>query len=186
MAAAARIQAGAKLASGPYLAHVKDRRSILESRWLRPFSHWFGHPALWHLNRRTGPRALAIGLFAGFILPFGQFLLAALLSVPLRANVPLAAAATLVSNPLTFPPIYFAAYRLGREFVGEAGATPIGSDQSTYLSSLWALSGPTAIGLLTFAVTSAIVGYLLSRLWWNCKITRRWKLRRYASSISFM
>ena len=160
---------------------MKDRHSILESRWLRPFAHLFGHPALWHLNRRSGPKALAIGLFAGFILPLGQFLLAALLSVPLRANVPLAAAATLVSNPLTFPPIYFAAYRLGLAVVGKASATPVGSDQSTFLSSVLALSGPTAVGLLTFAITSAIVGYLIGRLWWDQKIARMWKLRHNGS-----
>jgi uncharacterized protein (DUF2062 family) len=163
---------------GHYLVEVKDRQTILRSRWLQPFAHLFGHPRLWHLNRHSAPRAVAIGLFAGFILPLGQFLLAALLSVPLRANVPLAAAATLVSNPLTFAPIYFAAYRVGRAVVGEGGAGFTGSGRSTYLSSALALSGPTAIGLLTFAITSAITGYVLSRFWWDWRIARRWKRRR--------
>jgi uncharacterized protein (DUF2062 family) len=92
---------------------MKSREAILRSRWVRPFAHYFAHPSLWHLNRRSVPRGLAVGLFAAFALPVGQFALAALLAIPLRANVPLAAAATLVSNPITFAPIYIGAYKLG-------------------------------------------------------------------------
>lgn len=151
---------------------------------MRPFAHLFGHPSLWHLNRRSGPKAIAIGLFAGFILPFGQFLLAALLSAPLRANVPLAAAATLVSNPITFPPIYFAAYRCGRALLGNGGSVAGNHGRPGYLTTLVELSGPTALGLIIFAVISAVGGYLLGKLWWNWRLVKLWKSRR-SSSVSY-
>lgn len=157
---------------------MKDRESILQNRWIRPFAHLFGHPSLWHLNRRSVPRALAVGLFAAFILPVGQFLLAALTAVPLRANVPLAAAATLVTNPFTFPAVYYAAYRLGRFLLhhgGQGGADELASSLG---STLLDVSGPTALGLLIFASAGAAAGYLVGSLWWRLKLTRRWKRSR--------
>jgi uncharacterized protein (DUF2062 family) len=153
---------------------MTERDKILASRWLRPFAHLFSHPSLWHLNRRSVPRALAIGLFAAFILPVGQFILAALLAVGIRANVPLAAAATLVSNPLTFPPIYLGAYKMGTALLGSGRADSVADDLG---SKLLNVSGPTALGLLIFALAGAALGYLIGTLWWRLKLTRRWKGR---------
>jgi uncharacterized protein (DUF2062 family) len=153
---------------------MTERDKILASRWLRPFAHLFSHPSLWHLNRRSVPRALAIGLFAAFILPVGQFVLAALLAVGIRANVPLAAAATLVSNPLTFPPIYIGAYKVGSAVLGSGPVDAVANDLG---SKLLNVSGPTALGLLIFALAGAALGFLLGTLWWRLKLVRRWKGR---------
>lgn len=156
---------------------LKDRESILASRWLRPVAHLLGHPSLWHLNRRSVPRGLALGLFAAFILPIGQFLLAALLAIPVRANVPLAAAATLVTNPFTFPPIYYAAYRVGDALLVEPAAETAGNVDTSFGVQLLQVSGPTALGLLLFAVSAASAGYLLGTFWWRLRIMQRWRNR---------
>lgn len=153
---------------------MTQRDKILRSRWLRPFAHLFSHPSLWHLNQRSVPRALALGLFAAFILPVGQFALAALLAVAVRANVPLAAAATLVTNPLTFPPIYFGAYKLGSAVLGSGRADGLANDLG---SKLLDVSGPTALGLLIFAIAGAATGFIVGTLWWRFKLVRRWKRR---------
>ena len=42
-----------------------------------------------------------------------HIVIAAILAIPARANVAIAAACTLVVNPLTIPPMYYAAYRIG-------------------------------------------------------------------------
>jgi uncharacterized protein len=156
---------------------IKDRDAFLASRWLKPFVHLFSHPALWHSNRRSVPRALAIGLFAGFVIPFGQFLLAALVAVPARANVPLAAAATLVTNPFTFGPIYYAAYKVGTPLFPYQGGNEIDDVARSLGATLLQISGPTAIGLLLFAVVAAAVGYVAGALWWRSRLLRRWKSR---------
>ena len=65
------------------------------------------------MTRRSVPRAVALGLFVGVIIPVMHTAIAALLAIPLRANVAITAAFTLVVNPLTIPPIYYAAYRIG-------------------------------------------------------------------------
>ena len=65
------------------------------------------------MTHRSVPRGVALGLFVGVIIPVHAHRVAALLAIPLRANVAMAAACTLVVNPLTIPPIYYAAYRIG-------------------------------------------------------------------------
>lgn len=157
---------------------MKDRETILRSRWLRPFAHLFAHPSLWHLNSRSVPRALALGLFAAFIIPVGQFALAALLAIPMRANVPLAAATTLVTNPLTFPPIYFAAYKLGSFLLPSSSSGGAGELADDFGSMLLDLSGPTALGLLIFAILSAAAGFLIGTAFWRLRLLRRWRSRR--------
>jgi uncharacterized protein len=161
---------------------MKDRDAILRSRWIRPFAHLFRHPSLWHLNRRSVPRALAVGLFAAFILPLGQFLLAALLAIPLRANVPLAAAATLVTNPLPFPPIYFGAYKLGSFLLRHSPGDNVDQLASHLGAKLIDVSGPTALGLLVFAVVASTTGFLLGTAWWRYRLATRWKSTRGSSS----
>lgn len=160
---------------------IKDREAILASRWLKPFAHLFAHPSLWHLNRRSVPRALAIGFFAGFIIPVGQFALAALIAVAIRANVPLAAAATLISNPLTFPPIYFAAYKVGIFLLPDT-STGVGDVAHSIGTKLLDVSGPTALGLLVFAIVSAVLGYVAGAVWWRISLLRRWRRRHPTSS----
>ena len=167
-----------------HVARVKDRQAILGSRWLKPFARFFGHPSLWHLNRRSGPKALAVGLFAAFIVPAGQFLLSALLAVPLRANVPLAAAATLFSNPLTFAPIYYAAYRVGLRLLGDVHHGPTSDAAAPLIARILDVSAPTALGLLIFAAVGAMLGYMLGSAWWNLRLARRWRRRREAVSRS--
>lgn len=155
---------------------IRDRKAILANRWLKPFAHLFAHPTLWHLNRRSVPRALAIGFFTAFIIPVGQFALAALVAVAMRANVPLAAAATLISNPLTFPPIYYAAYKVGFFLLPDTSAG-VGDVAQSLGAMLLDVSGPTALGLLIFAIVSAVVGYLAGAIWWRISLLRRWRRR---------
>lgn len=160
---------------------IRDRETILASRWLKPFAHLFAHPTLWHLNRRSVPRALAIGFFAAFIIPLGQFALAALAAVVMRANVPLAAASTLISNPLTFPPIYYAAYNVGFFLLPEY--TPELDDVAQSLGSfLLDVSGATALGLLIFAVVASILGHIAGSIWWRISLLRRWRRREPRST----
>jgi uncharacterized protein (DUF2062 family) len=161
---------------------MMDRDKVLESRWLRPFAHLFGHPALWTLSRRSVPRALAVGLFAAFILPVGQFLLAALLAMTIRGNVPLAAAATLVTNPLTFGPIYFAAYETGNWVLRFRSTADAGKIASGYAQQVLQVTGPTALGLVIFSVAASLGGYAIGALWWRSKLVqRRQRKQRHAT-----
>src|ERR1700712_4661355 len=93
--------------------HIPSRETIDSYRILRPFAKQLSHPELWHLNGKSVPRAVALGLGVGVIIPFMHVILAVLLAIPVRANVAIAGAFTLVVNPITIPPMYYAAYRIG-------------------------------------------------------------------------
>src|SRR5206468_10800207 len=93
--------------------HVPTRETIDQYRLLRPFAPHLRHPSLWRLNRRSVPRGVAIGLCVGVMIPFMHTIIAALLAIPARANVAVAALFTLVVNPITIPFMYLAAYRIG-------------------------------------------------------------------------
>src|SRR3546814_14331011 len=70
-----------------------------------PVAHRVLEPSLWRFTRRSVPRGVALGLLVGIFLliPGVQIAGAALLALPFRANIPLAAAMTFLSNPATTP-----------------------------------------------------------------------------------
>jgi len=163
------------------------RRETVGNVWLlRPFAHQLSQPNLWHLNNRSVPRAVAIGLGVGIIIPFMHMVLAALVAIPARANVGLAAACTLVVNPLTIPPMYYAAYKIGRwelreeTIVDPTSAAHISGELSRMLFWVHEASGPIAIGIVTMALAAAAVGYVISAVLWRLWVASKWRERRQA------
>src|SRR3982750_3848712 len=93
--------------------HIPTRDTVHRHRLLRPFAPHLTHSSLWRMTRRSVPRGVALGLFVAVIIPVMHTFIAAVLAIPTRANVAVAALFTLVVNPLTIPPLYYAAYRIG-------------------------------------------------------------------------
>jgi uncharacterized protein (DUF2062 family) len=162
---------------------IPTREQLRDSRVLRPFVHHLTDERLWHMTRHSVARAVAIGLFFGLMLPFAQFLFAVVTAIVLRANVALSAAFTLVTNPFTFPPIYWAAYKLGGRILdvdgidtGRAAARAQRNverlaEDVTWLGASWewvtSAGAPLFTGLAVMACTAAIVGYLLAWVLWR-------------------
>jgi uncharacterized protein (DUF2062 family) len=153
--------------------HIPSRETVDSWRLLRPFARHLRRPDLWQLNRRSVPRAVALGLGVGVIIPFMHVVIAVILAIPVRANVAIAGAFTLVVNPLTIPPMYYAAYRIGSwELSHEALTDPATAEQASgelgrMLFWLHEASGPIALGVLTIAFSAALGGYLISALGWR-------------------
>ena len=160
---------------------VPTREQLLASKWLRPVAHRLKDEHLWHLDRHSVARAVGIGLFFGFMLPFAQFLFAVVTAVFLRANVAVAAASTLVTNPFTFPPVYWLAYQIGSWILsaerGEVVAQALEAHVETlaaqqgWWQALWhsiqATGTPLLLGLTVLAVSSSVLGYLAVWLLWR-------------------
>lgn len=163
--------------------YLPEPEAILARRWAAPFRPWLGHPNLWHLNRRSVPGAVAIGLFCGLIPGPLQMLGAFLLAVPLRCNVPVALAMTFYTNPLTIVPLYLIAYAYGRAILGQSGPqphiTPYEWDWSLAAFWQWAMSlgKPLGIGLLALALTLAVLGYFITELAWRLYVVAAWRRR---------
>lgn len=165
--------------------HIPTRDTVHEHRLLRPFAPHLAHSSLWRMTRRSVPRGVAVGLFVAVIIPFMHTVVAALVAIPVRANVAVAAICTLVVNPLTIPAMYIAAYRIGTwelhhdaKVVNAAAAERFSSELSRLLFWLHQASGPIAVGVLTIAAVSAIAGYLASALIWRLSSRSRWNQRR--------
>lgn len=165
--------------------HIPTRESVQRSRLLRPFAKQLSDPALWRLGRRSVPRGVAVGLSVGVIIPFMHTFIAALLAVPARANVAVAAAVTLLINPLTIPPLYYAAYRVGRwelhhdrAVVDPLAARQFTSELARILFWIHHASGPIALGIVNIAIAAAAMGYTLSALLWRLWLASKWRQRR--------
>ncbi|MDL2339971.1 MAG: DUF2062 domain-containing protein [Pseudomonadota bacterium] len=172
------------------LAMLKDhwptRESIGRNRFLKPFAKYLGDPCLWRLTRRSVPRGVALGLFVGLIIPILHTVIAALLAVPARANVAVSAGFTLLINPLTIPPIYYAAYRIGswelhhdRQLVDPVAAERVSGELGRMLFWIHEASAPIAVGVLTLAVSAAAIGYFSSAVGWRWWRGSKWRERRY-------
>jgi uncharacterized protein (DUF2062 family) len=165
--------------------HIPTRDSIHEYRLLKPFASHLTHNSLWRLNRRSVPRAVALGLFVAVIIPVMHTAIAAILAIPTRANVAIAAAFTLVVNPLTIPPLYYAAYRVGSwelhhdvTLVDPHAAERFSSELSRLLFWIHQASGSIALGVLTIAALCAVTGYTAAALAWRFWSGNRWRQRR--------
>ncbi len=167
---------------------MPTREELAKNRWLAPIAHRFLSPELWRFTRRSVPRGVALGLFSGFIVPFGQIFLAAFLAMPARANVPLAALVTFVTNPFTLPVWLVVANRVGRGLLRIDAATG-GAAQEELASGRWRsfgwfmeTAGVTALGFIVLAVLLGASGYLISMLVWRFIVSRRWTRRPWRAT----
>jgi uncharacterized protein (DUF2062 family) len=154
---------------------VRNHRHL---RWLGVHLH---DPNLWHLNRRSVAGAAAVGMFMAFVpVPF-QMVLAAAGAIIARVNLPVSVALVWTTNPLTMPPLFYSAYRLGALLMGQS-AQPWHFELSmTWLTGeLQSIWQPFLLGSLVIAVAAAAAGYGLVRLLWRWVVVRTWQTRRRA------
>jgi uncharacterized protein (DUF2062 family) len=160
---------------------MPTREAMARSRWVPARAL---ESQLWRFNRRSVPRGVALGLLVGILLPVAQVVLAAILCLPGRANVPVAALTTFVTNPFTTPFIWAASYAVGASLLrvdASVAGGPI--DHLLAVTDGWALlewitseGRVLALGLVVVAVVAAAAGYLLTSFawrWWIVQKRRR-------------
>lgn len=81
--------------------------------YLKPFSYLATHPVYFSTKRRSVSGGIALGLFLGMLPIPGQTPLAVAGALLMRFNIPLAAVSVWISNPITFVPLFYFAYRVG-------------------------------------------------------------------------
>jgi uncharacterized protein (DUF2062 family) len=161
--------------------HRIRKHSLLA--WLGPRLH---DPRLWHVSREGIAVGAAVGGFFGLLLPIAQIPMAVIAAIALRGNVPMAAAITLITNPFTFAPIYYVAYRLGLLLTGaqqSATATTSVFDADPHGLIEWVrvwfdyivgLGKPLFIGLFVLASGFAVVCYFSINFLWRVLTRRAW------------
>lgn len=166
---------------------MPTRESLEENRFIRPVAHRVLAPELWRFTRRSVPRGVALGLLVGIFLliPGLQIAGSALLALPFRANVPLAAAMTFLSNPATTPFILAASYYIGSVMLGRSGDMSqiyalIENHATIGEWTAWLLSSTAPVLLLGLAVISigcAVIGYFIADWLWRERMARKWRGR---------
>ncbi|WP_379546330.1 DUF2062 domain-containing protein [Qipengyuania sp. DSG2-2] len=164
--------------------HMPSRDEMARNKYLAPIAHRFLSPELWRFTRRSVPRGIALGLFCGFIIPLGQIFLAAFMALPARANVPLAALVTFVTNPFTFPFWVVIANRVGkvmldidRDIGSGTMEGQVNSESWRTFSGFFEAAGVTVFGFVVLAVVSAAVGYLVAGWFWRWRVAQRRTIR---------
>ena len=167
--------------------------AMLENRFMRRFGPQleklgFRHPNLWHLNKRSAARGVAVGLASGLIPGPLQMISALVLVILFRVNLPVALVTTFYTNPFTIVPLYLLAYTLGGLVTGESvrdvrvpdldwNPLHLGSALRELADWVLSLGSTLVIGLLMEAALFAVTGYLLVRLGWRLYVIREWRRR---------
>ena len=158
--------------------NMPTRETFERVRWLRPVAHRILRSELWRFHRRSVPRGVALGILVGVLIPVAQTVFAALLALPLRANVPVAALTTFITNPLTTPPLWAFAYWVGTHFVGGSSGNAARPEHQGWVEWIAHDVGPAlALGLVIVSLVGAIVGYVVASVGWRLWVGRRWRRR---------
>jgi uncharacterized protein len=160
-----------------WLPTTESSGSRRVKRWLGPV---LDDPNLLHLNRHSVSAAFFVGLFCGFLPIPGQTVLAAILALWLRCNLPISLILLWISNPVTFPPLMILLYKLGTWLMG--------SEQSAVLFDFsWSWSWfvehsasiylPIILGGLVAGLLAGLVGYFGIQGIWRWKVNSNWRAR---------
>ncbi|HVK95690.1 MAG TPA: DUF2062 domain-containing protein [Noviherbaspirillum sp.] len=170
---------------------LPSAQTLKQYRFLRPFKRYLDHHSLWQLNRRAVAGGMAIGLFFGILVPFAQILLAAIAAIVLRVNLPVAAFSTLITNPLTSPGVYYAAYLVGGWLIGDTVHGVESEFHKTLatqpdavvawfvpvLQWLQTVGLQLSLGLAVLSVVVSVASYFGVSCVWRLWVCRRWRHR---------
>jgi uncharacterized protein len=166
------------------------REHLIKHSWLKPFASRIGSRELWRFTRRSVPRGVALGMLVGIFLliPGLQIIGVMLLALPTRANIPIGAAMTFLSMPVTTPFILAGSLYVGNSMLN------MGADVSHFMAlyersaplrdwAAWLLSeaAPALLaGLAIIAIISAAIGYVVASFLWRWWLVRKWNRRKAA------
>ncbi|WPC03650.1 DUF2062 domain-containing protein [Pseudomonas benzenivorans] len=152
---------------------IKGNKSL---RFLGTLIH---DPNLWHLNRHSVSRAMAIGLFWAMIPMPMQMIAAAVVAIPARANLPISLGLVWLTNPITMPPVFYCSYKFGAWMTNTP--TLHMPDEVTLgwigqvLQSHWQ---PLYLGSLVLGLLLATIGYLATNTYWHWWVRHNWRKRQ--------
>lgn len=156
-----------------------DPHKIRSAPGMRFFGRLLEDPNLFHLNRHSVSVACSVGFFICFLPIPGQFIIGTLAALVFRCNLPIVIALVWVSNPLTFPIIFYGAFELGSWMLDRPPA------RFTFeLSWEWFTTGfpdiwqPLVTGCLTASIVSALLSYGLVQVFWRWHVLDRWRSRQ--------
>ena len=154
--------------------YLPSKDQLRKTRSLRFLGNLIFEPNLWHFNRHSLSFAVLIGSICSFLpIPF-QMLPCVLICIVIRCNIPVAILLVWISNPITYGPMMYFAYKVGIRFMGvetpDMPETPTFQWLFEQLSDGWQ---PLIIGSLICGSSAGIIGFVLIRIYY------RWRIADY-------
>ena len=157
--------------------------SRLERHWLvRLFGERLLDPRLWAVHRRAITSAFGVGLAICFIPLPVHMIVAGLIALAWRLNVPAVYGTIFLVNPVTMLPIYYLAYRVGTLLLR------VHPERFTFqVSWEWLQNGlgpmwrPFLLGCLVCAIVAGVLGWLCLELLWRWRVSVRYRTRHLSS-----
>ena len=158
---------------------TRFRENNKEHPWyLRPFEYILAHPVYFSASRRSVCGGLWLGLFVGMLPIPGQTIVAVLGALAMRVNLPVAAITIWVSNPLTFVPIFYLAYRIGAIVLNmPMEPFPAEFDFDWLVEQTGMLWKPLMAGSLIMGASLSSITYLLVSAIWHIATIQRYRKR---------
>lgn len=145
-------------------------------RFLQPL---MSEPNLFHLNRHSVSVAVFVGLFTAFLPIPGQSIVAALLALLFRCNLPIAIALVWITNPFTMPPIFFITYEIGRWILDSPPVNlNIEVTWEWFNTQGRTIVLPLLLGSLICGLTLGGLGYITMHQLWRWHVVRSWEARK--------
>ena len=159
-----------------YMPDENKLRGHKHLSWLGSHIH---EPNLWHLNRKSVSRAFLVGLFCAFLpIPF-QMVVAAILAILIRSNLPISVGLVWVTNPITMPPIFYFSYLVGDFFIGNPEhSIEFEMSMEWLANSLSLIWWPLLLGSVICGIVFGILGYITIQWFWAWHVNRSWKRRK--------
>jgi len=153
---------------------------VREVKSLHLLGDWIYAGNLWHINRYSASMAFFIGLFVAFMPIPGQMVLAALLAVLTRCNLPLSVGLVWITNPLTMPGIFYLSYKVGAMII-DVPLQDIQFELSFHwlTNSLTTIWRPFLLGCLICGLFFGSMGYFTISMLWRWRVAYRWRERKH-------
>ncbi len=136
-------------------------------------------PNLWHINRRSIIKAFAIGLFFAWVPTPTQMAFAATAAIFFQANLLVSVALVWITNPITMPPLFYFAYRVGLWYANR----PSPADNFVFsLEGIWSgfgdVIGPFLLGCLILGLSCSLGAYIGMDSFWRYHVMKKWAERK--------
>lgn len=165
---------------------LPDPIKIQNASYMRHLKSFASNRQLWTTKRRNVVWGLAIGLFIGFQPIIPHVLTAIVLAIWLRANIPMAVAASLLNNPITLVPMYFLGYKVGCAILNvPAFAIAEGATKYEFIKQLISIHlQPLLLGCFVTGLFFALVASVGLNAFWKWNVLRRRKNRLFNANES--
>ena len=158
--------------------YIPNPEKLKSNRILSLLGNQIHNPEFWHLHRHSVAKSFLNGIFwCAMPIPL-QMLCAALMAIPLRANIPLSLTLVWISNPITMPFIFYGNYLIGEMIVGSGHGPEFQLSIEWMWSQLGSIWLPLYVGSIISGATVGIASYFLILILWRHNVIKRWNKRK--------